>query len=80
MPLVELLRKLRANKKAKIEDVAKAMNISREEYFAIEKGLLLPDPYHLDDVAKFYGISRSIFNVIGNNKCLCSQPQIQQKN
>ncbi|QUM78760.1 helix-turn-helix transcriptional regulator (plasmid) [Moritella sp. 24] len=62
MPLTELLRKLRANQKSKLEEVAKAMNISREEYFQIEKGLLIPDLYHLDDVAKFYGIDASIFN------------------
>ena len=62
MPLVELLRKLRANKKAKLEDVATAMNITKEEYFKIEKGLLIPDLYHLDDIAKFYGISNTVFN------------------
>lgn len=62
MSLVELLRNLRAKKKAKLEDVAKAMNITKEQYFAIEKGLLIPDLYHLDDVAKFYGISNTVFN------------------
>lgn len=62
MPLVELLRKLRSNKKAKLEDVATAMNITKEEYFKIEKGLLIPDLYHLDDIAKFYGISNTVFN------------------
>lgn len=62
MPLVELLQKLRVNKKAKLEEVARAMNITREEYYQIEKGLLIPDLYHLDDVAKFYGIDASIFN------------------
>jgi len=62
MTLVVLLRNLRAKKRAKLEDVAKAMNITKEAYFAIEKGELLPDLYHLDDVAKFYGINSAVFN------------------
>lgn len=62
MELVELLRKLRAERRVKLEDVARAMNISREDYFAIEKGRLFPDQYHLDELAKFYGISPRIFD------------------
>ena len=62
MTLVELLRTLRAKKKAKLEDVAKAMNITREAYFAIEKGQLMPDRWHLADLADFYGISDRVFD------------------
>lgn len=60
--LIELLKRLRKNKGAKPEDLAKAINITNAEYLKVEQGLLIPDPYHLDDVAKFYGINPSIFD------------------
>lgn len=62
MELVELLRQLRAERRVKLEDAGRAMNICREAYFEVEKGRLLPDQYHLDDLAKFYGISPRIFD------------------
>jgi transcriptional regulator with XRE-family HTH domain len=62
MPLVELLRNLRAAKKAKLEDVANAINISREDYFKIEKGQLAPNSSDLEAIASFYDICPSVFN------------------
>lgn len=61
MELVELLRQLRAKRRVKLEDAGRAMSISRESYFEIEKGRLLPDQHQLNDLSKFYGISPRVF-------------------
>ena len=53
------------SKKVTLEQVGKSAGLSSEEYWFVEKGKLVPDRYHLDDIAKFYGVDGSIFdNVI----------------
>lgn len=71
MELVELLRQLRAERRVKLEDAGRAMNISREAYFEIEKGRLMPEQYQLDELAKFYQISPTIFGQYFENDKVC---------
>jgi len=56
MSLAERLRNLRATRKAKLEEVAKIINVSREDYYAIEKGLVTAGSDQLASLAKFYGV------------------------
>lgn len=62
MALVELLRQLRAERRIKLEDAGRAMNVSREEYFDIEKGRLLPERHQLEQLAKYYSLCPGFFD------------------
>lgn len=62
LALIELLRTTRAERRVKLEEAARVMNISREQYFLMEKGRLIPTRCQLDTLAKFYVLSPRIFD------------------
>ena len=65
--LTQILRESRAEGKIKLLDVAKAIGVSREEYFHMEKGRLQVNDEQLDSLALFYNNAEVFSHFKSNN-------------